>query len=51
MWSNRLGRRSCPHLEQQQSTARAHLQKELAKKKGALIELPTRPKVSKPRPA
>ena len=49
MWGNLLGRHSCPHLEQQQATARAHLQKERAKKKGALIEMPTRPKAGETR--
>ena len=39
MWGNLLGKRSCPHLEQQQAMARAHLQKERAKKKAHLVRL------------
>ena len=51
MWGNLLGRRSCRHLEEQQASARAHLQKERAKENSALIEMPTRFKVEKMRPA
>ncbi|MEE8585625.1 MAG: hypothetical protein V3T83_12320 [Acidobacteriota bacterium] len=51
MWVNLMARRSCLHLEEQQASARAHLQKERAKKKGALLEMPTRPKVEKMLPA
>lgn len=51
MWNSLLGKRGCPHVEQQQAAARAHWQKELAKKKGALIEIQTRSKAIKPRPA
>ena len=47
MWRILLGRRPCPHMEQQQASARAYLQKERARKKGVLIEIPTHSKVEK----
>ena len=37
LWS-----KNCPYIEAQQAAARAHLEKERAKKTGTLVELPSR---------